>query len=396
MKYFIIYSEVHDMKCEQLFDMLEGKINCKLYLVIEKNDLQGDYGVVKDKYILIKFPNQDILQRIYLVFSTIFQDFEGMFVCNNRMNFFPNINQINHLIDNPRQSDDEQPFQYIDKHSTPKDLEPKKSLEKQVTRSLYIVLSGRLCNQLFQIASGYGLSTLHSMQLILTFDDKCNPEYSHTLFGNKNLLFIKNQHIDPSNLTIYSELDGTNNFMTCNQIITTPTNYLIQGYLQNEKYFKQYRDKICQLVSDSKIIMEMDAKYPNAKDCYFLHIRRGDYVDNPYYLVDYDKYYNKAIQFILSKSPNPHFYIFSDDIEYCKQYNVLDQISKQYIEENTLYSLHLMSRCLKGGIACNSTFSWWGGWLNSNKEKVVVFPNRWFNTGQACDIYFENSHIISC
>jgi hypothetical protein len=61
---------------------------------------------------------------------------------------------------------------------------------------------------------------------------------------------------------------------------------------------------------------------------------------------------------------------------------------------STLNTLYLMSLCKKGGICSNSSFSWWGGYLNTNPNKIVVFPNKWINTNYIVDIQYDGSTII--
>ena len=113
-----------------------------------------------------------------------------------------------------------------------------------------------------------------------------------------------------------------------------------------------------------------------------LHIRRGDYAENFktnkfHGLIDLS-YYVKAIEFISRNLLNPCFFIFSDDIEWCKLN--LNFIPNAIFIENSHHSvidLHIMSRC-KSNIIANSTFSWWAATLNENPNKIVIAPIKWF------------------
>ncbi len=112
------------------------------------------------------------------------------------------------------------------------------------------------------------------------------------------------------------------------------------------------------------------------------------------YKFDTNNYYKNAIQHILSVSPDAHFIIVSDDIAFCKNYSVFNKIRKIFVNLPVLETLYLMSLCEKGGICANSTFSWWGSYLNENLNKVVVFPKQWVQKPWPNDIYYQNSYLI--
>jgi hypothetical protein len=109
-----------------------------------------------------------------------------------------------------------------------------------------------------------------------------------------------------------------------------------------------------------------------------IHVRRGNYVErqdfHPLQSIDY---YKQAISII---GENTLFLIFSDDIEWCE--SNLDFIkNKIFISGNLDYQdLYLMSMC-NHNIIANSSFSWWGAWLNNHKDKKIIYPSLWFNNG---------------
>lgn len=111
-----------------------------------------------------------------------------------------------------------------------------------------------------------------------------------------------------------------------------------------------------------------------------LHIRRGDYLKNPIYGVCDEKYYEKAITLIIDKVVEPKFYVFSDDTEWCEAFMRKLGVDYQIISHNSgidsYKDMYLMTQC-KHNIIANSTFSWWGAWLNENNEKIVIAPNKW-------------------
>jgi hypothetical protein len=116
-----------------------------------------------------------------------------------------------------------------------------------------------------------------------------------------------------------------------------------------------------------------------------IHIRCGDYL-SPKYISIYGgictiEYYKRAISYILQTVDNPVFFIFSDDIEWTKDNitinNAIFVSNNKGI--NSFLDMYLMSIC-KHNIIANSSFSWWGAYLNKNKNKKVIMPNRWFNS----------------
>lgn len=114
-----------------------------------------------------------------------------------------------------------------------------------------------------------------------------------------------------------------------------------------------------------------------------LHIRRGDYLENPIYGVCDERYYEKAIAQIKDKVVSPKFYVFSDDTDWCDVFMKKMDVDYQIISHNTgkdsYKDMYLMTRC-KHNIIANSTFSWWGAWLHENEGKIVIAPNKWTTT----------------
>jgi hypothetical protein len=187
-----------------------------------------------------------------------------------------------------------------------------------------------------------------------------------------------------------------------NDIILKDKDFVLNGYFQNEKYFIDYKNIIVEHFKNNNLYKKLLNHIKNNKEqelllknSYFLHIRRGDYVNNPTHQIDYDTYYTKAISYILERDNNALFTIISDDIEFCKTYSILNNINKVFYENSDpLVTIYYISFFYKGGICCNSTFSWWGSYLNNNKNKLVLFPNKWVNNNWIIDIYYEKSIII--
>jgi len=167
------------------------------------------------------------------------------------------------------------------------------------------------------------------------------------------------------------------------------------GFWQTEKYFKDIKPTIQKeltlvnpLSKESQDILEK-IKISNAVS---IHVRR--------YITSADKnfsnistihgtcsmdYYKKAMDYIMSREKTPHFFIFSDNYDWAvKNFESLPHkiTCVKNDDEKDYEDLVLMSNC-KHNIIANSSFSWWGAWLNQNPKKIVIAPSRWFNNVKA-------------
>lgn len=159
------------------------------------------------------------------------------------------------------------------------------------------------------------------------------------------------------------------------------------GFWQSERYFKEYRDELLVQFDLKKPLCAKSKKYKEAilsNNSICLHIRRGDYVTdsntNAFHGVCPLEYYQKATKYITQNISESCFYIFSDDLNWAK--GNLDFIeNKIFIESEegipNYEEMHLMTLC-KHNIIANSSFSWWGAWLNQNPDKKVIAPKQWF------------------
>lgn len=159
------------------------------------------------------------------------------------------------------------------------------------------------------------------------------------------------------------------------------------GYWQNEEYFSHIRQIILSAFNFPAFTDERNEKLTeklkkqNSVAC---HIRRGDYLKLSLMCVCSPEYYFRAIN-RMNQLVNPEVYcIFSDDIAWCKEH--IGRLCKDkeviYVNWNkgldSFRDMQLMSLC-KHNIIANSSFSWWGGWLNQNENKVVLVPKKWMN-----------------
>lgn len=197
------------------------------------------------------------------------------------------------------------------------------------------------------------------------------------------------------------------------QVLKKEPAYLT-GYFQSEKYFKEIEAQIREAFQFGKQIWnglpkeqaEKIKDYRNRIEkttAVSVHIRRGDYLENDvvYGGICTDTYYRKAIAAMKEKFPDAVFFVFSNEAEWAKNWiadnyeNKDDFIIIEGTTEDTGYlDLFLMSLCSHYIIA-NSSFSWWGAWLNPDKGKVVIAPSKWVNTMDMRDIYTEGMIRIS-
>jgi len=164
----------------------------------------------------------------------------------------------------------------------------------------------------------------------------------------------------------------------------------LQGYFASEKYFIDIREIILEEVKSKSMYSaktQLMAEQTRNSNSISLHVRRGDYVNKPstskVFASCTIEYYLKAIDIITKSIDKPHLYIFSDEPRWVKE-NMNFEYPTTYISHNTTNDyedLFLMSQC-KHNIIANSTFSWWGAWLNINPDKIVIAPKIWFKNLQ--------------
>lgn len=153
----------------------------------------------------------------------------------------------------------------------------------------------------------------------------------------------------------------------------------IQGYLQNDRYFRDIRHI---LVEEFTLKNRLDAV--PASNSVSIHVRRGDYMGIPVFRVLGMDYYNAAMAEMDRRLETPIYYIFSDDTTWIRDNFPKDErhiiVADKY-KFSDVEEMVFMSRC-SSQIISNSTFSYWAAWLNPNSYKTVIAPDVWFNNGQ--------------
>ena len=260
-------------------------------------------------------------------------------------------------------------------------------------------IRGGLGNRLFQIASSYGMAKQQEKKLEIIFHT-LNPhskiDYYENIFRKftKNIDSVTNGEkwlkVEEQNFCDFTEELMDKNFFKDNNI-------QLNGYFQREEYFSDIREEILELFEmEETRYNKLITRYPDVKNRFFIHVRKGDYVGNPIHDISLDKpngYYEEIIKFIKSTyGSESKFYLFSNDIDWCSKVYFFQDPNIEYITDlDELDSLYLMSLCERGGIGCNSSFSWWGGYLNKNPNKFVIYPNKWINNSDV-NISWKNSY----
>jgi len=247
-------------------------------------------------------------------------------------------------------------------------------------------IQGGLGNQMFQYAYGRHLSYKNNTNFYLDISFYDNQQ----LMGVKRKFQLNEMH----NTHIYTNVESLNGKLLYKinddfrykNLTLGDDHYYLDGYWQSEKYFIESEDIIRSDFSAANDLM-IDLKSTPLIDTntLSLHVRRTDYVKSVQHPVQPIEYYKKAVDAI---GDYDHIFVFSDDINWCKDNLKFRNII--FIEGySDIESLYLMSLC-KNNIIANSSFSWWGAWLNNNKDKKVVAPSKWF----ADNVNINQSDII--
>ena len=162
--------------------------------------------------------------------------------------------------------------------------------------------------------------------------------------------------------------------------------YIYRGFWQSEKYFLNVESNVRRAFQFDKSKLneqsaKLSAQIARGNNNYIsVHIRRGDYMDDPDRQVCTLEYYKNAMSYLKKRVNKPCFIVFSDDISWCKeQFGSANDLMLYVDWNNKLDSwqdMYLMSKC-KHHIIANSSFSWWGAWLDDNESKIVICPQRW-------------------
>ncbi|WP_417226722.1 alpha-1,2-fucosyltransferase [Amphritea sp.] len=263
-------------------------------------------------------------------------------------------------------------------------------------------LIGGLGNQLFQYAyalslvkKGYdvkldtsafdtytlhgGYSLNHYNKLVDNASSEEVTAMTHIGFGKKLMRQLQGKKSRPVTKEANSAFDE--------KMLSPEDNHYLVGYFQSERYFQKIRGELL----ESLVLQESLSDYTKqtldsinkSEVSVSVHIRRGDYVTNAEALKTHGvcslDYYQQAVALVNAKFDNVSYYIFSDDIGWVKNNLIIDNAFYIDSEEERFSGedVFLMSQCDHNVIA-NSSFSWWGAWLNTHVDKLIVAPKNWY------------------
>lgn len=272
---------------------------------------------------------------------------------------------------------------------------------------IVIELKGGLGNQMFQYACAKSFSLKHKQPLFIdtSFLDENQIEkadftpriYELGIFGLEEPIADKQlvRSFKQSSVTkklkyrfklrykkVYAEDEGRD----AEQLNNISPPVLLTGFWQSEQYFKNCGGLIRDVFKFKLCPNELDEVLKEIENinAVSVHFRRGDYVTNPIAqkvlgALDID-YYHHALKKIESKVESPFYYVFSDDPKWVAAnfpagYNY--KIFRSDSPAKNWHDMLVMSKC-KHNIIANSSFSWWSAWLNSNPDKIVIAPDKWF------------------
>jgi len=271
-----------------------------------------------------------------------------------------------------------------------------------MTTELSVALQGRNGNVLFQLCNLYVLAKKTGIKPII---------YTQFITNSSSSSFVKWKDVFESFFSFKTKCNNPINWI--NEDSTKPCVYfdatvfikkdytnVLRGYFQSAKFFDGYENEIRALILNTiNYDINLNGVFSfnsslhtiNCTDSgYFIHIRGGDYVNNAFHnLNNLELYYSLSVDKI---GLDKQYYLFTNDIEYTKQFQFFNKLQKKVIliNENEKFCLKFMSEC-QGGICPNSSFSWWGAWLNNKKDKTILMPYRWFphDKLEYQDIYFD-------
>lgn len=239
---------------------------------------------------------------------------------------------------------------------------------------------GRLGNQLFQLASTIGIALSNQTDYLF-------PPWESSRYYQSPIPQTELDELLKLDLKLYN---AEEHFHYQPVTLDQQYDWDIIGYLQTEKYFQHCADTIRNhLRLKDEFSIHLRSKYAEhlqSESC-SIHVRRGDYVGSPdYHPVLPMHYYDAAMAHFPADTT---FLIFSDDIEWCKQ--SFNGQSFVFIEESDpVLAMHLIS-LTRHNIIANSSFSWWGAWLNEHPGKQVIAPSVWFGERYA---HLDTSDLI--
>jgi hypothetical protein len=232
-----------------------------------------------------------------------------------------------------------------------------------------------LGNILFKVAAAFNYAQVHGREFIffdyLSLDAECTHRsfkfYKDSIFKNFN-----HSHSQLNSGFIFKE-----EAMLYKEVPKIDSNIIFWGDFQSEKYFQDSSEKFRNLINIS-------SPFTTEEERCFVHVRRGDYLSNRnFYIIPELSYYQEAVSFF---DKTTQFIILSDDIAWCKENITQKHLGVKNLSYSSSSSpeedMAIMKNC-NHGITANSTFSWWGAYFITDKNKKIITPKQWITQALA-------------
>ena len=252
---------------------------------------------------------------------------------------------------------------------------------------------GGMGNQMFQYAVGKNLSLKYNIPLKFDLSFLKNRNMGDFVYRDYDLDLFKLEaeksfsFPNSTSVLVQKDYHYSENFMNeLSDLLIRGNSINIVGYWQSTRFFYENESQIRKdfefkdnIENQTGILEEMLYKIKSSNSV-MVNVRRTDYLNSSFHGVLGIDYINKAKELIETKIENTHYFIFSDDINWCREnihFDNMTIVDHNYKGDRFGYYLQLMSQC-KHFIIPNSTFAWWSAYLNNNQEKIVVAPIHWF------------------
>lgn len=239
---------------------------------------------------------------------------------------------------------------------------------------VYTTLTDRIGNNLFQIATGASLAHRNDSEYTVYISDFKVPE---GISLEKYIEQFRNNILRKVKFTTEYPIDSIEYVQPCFEYkeIQYYPNIRLSGYFQSEKFFdKEFVYDLFEIDLQTKKYIEDKYGYLFESPIISINVRRGDYLLRPLRQPICEMpFFNRAIRYF---GKNQRYLVISDDIEWCKR--KFKGKNFFFVEnEQPIIDLYIQTYCTHN-IISNSTFSWWGAWLNRNPNKIVIAPKKWF------------------
>ena len=253
---------------------------------------------------------------------------------------------------------------------------------------IFTKLMGGLGNQMFQYACAKAIARKNNTECFVDKSFLENKNSGVTVFRDFELYLFPNCWANTYPGEIIEAFQFNELFYHCDERLrdvklSDEQHLYFTGYWQSYKYFERIESELKHEFTFPEISEQKTETLRQkilSENSVMINVRRGDYLTDSLFEDITMDYFNKCVSMIESKVENPTFYVFSDDIEWCKE-NFIDEkfhiVEKSHAGPRFIDYLHLMSSC-KHNIIPNSTFAWWAAWLNKNENKIVMYPSKWF------------------